>query len=175
MNYLTTHTSISPIRRGLAPGFSLGTPASSTTKTGRHDIAELLLKVALKHQKSNQSMHNTNYCICIVLLRNRSLHCAVNPQPVKGSCFYIVSGLREFVDTWPLSKEHEHPAYVMFFDLGLLIASLMCSNISYCLFSFAIFRYWAYLIKVGYSMKVLCASNLISMFWLPTKIWKIKR
>ena len=27
--------------------FSLGTPASSTTKTGRHDIAEILLKVAL--------------------------------------------------------------------------------------------------------------------------------
>jgi hypothetical protein len=29
-------------------------PASSTTKTGRHDIAEILLKVALKHQKLNQ-------------------------------------------------------------------------------------------------------------------------
>jgi hypothetical protein len=35
--------------------FSLGTPASSTTKTGRHDIAEILLKVALKHQHSNQN------------------------------------------------------------------------------------------------------------------------
>jgi hypothetical protein len=35
--------------------FSPGTPASATTKTGRHDIAEILLKVALKHQKSNQS------------------------------------------------------------------------------------------------------------------------
>jgi hypothetical protein len=33
-------------------------PASSTTKTGRHDIAEILLKVALKHQKSiNQPNH----------------------------------------------------------------------------------------------------------------------
>jgi hypothetical protein len=32
--------------------FSPGTPASSTTKTVRHDIAEILLKVALKHQKS---------------------------------------------------------------------------------------------------------------------------
>jgi hypothetical protein len=31
-----------------------GTPASSATKIGRHDIAEILLKVALKHQKSNQ-------------------------------------------------------------------------------------------------------------------------
>jgi hypothetical protein len=36
--------------------FFPGTPASSTTKTGRHDIAEKLLKVALKHQKIN-----TNY------------------------------------------------------------------------------------------------------------------
>ena len=34
--------------------FSPGTPASSTTKSGRHDIAEILLKAALKHQKSNQ-------------------------------------------------------------------------------------------------------------------------
>jgi hypothetical protein len=37
--------------------FSPGTPASSITKTGRHDIAEILLKVALttKNQKINQS------------------------------------------------------------------------------------------------------------------------
>ena len=31
---------------------SQGTPASSTTKTGRNNIAEILLKVARKHQKS---------------------------------------------------------------------------------------------------------------------------
>jgi hypothetical protein len=37
--------------------FSPGTPASSTTKTGRHDIAEILLKVALKQQKSNQNQN----------------------------------------------------------------------------------------------------------------------
>jgi hypothetical protein len=35
--------------------FSPGTPASSTTKTGRHDIAEILLKVAVKTQKINQN------------------------------------------------------------------------------------------------------------------------
>jgi hypothetical protein len=35
--------------------FSAGTPVSSTTKTGRHDIAEILLKVALKHQKSKSN------------------------------------------------------------------------------------------------------------------------
>jgi hypothetical protein len=42
--------------------FSPGTLASSTTKTGRHDIAEILLKVALntKNQiKSSQSKHFT--------------------------------------------------------------------------------------------------------------------
>jgi hypothetical protein len=75
---LSSFQSLSPIRRGFAPGFvnykkgctrlaaasdkayqllahgwwfSPGTPASSSTKTGRHDIAEILLKVALKHQK----------------------------------------------------------------------------------------------------------------------------
>jgi hypothetical protein len=81
LDYLTTHTSLSPIRRGFAPGFenykkgsirlaaasdkvyqllahgrwfSPDTPASSTTKTGHHDIAEILLKVALNTNKSNQ-------------------------------------------------------------------------------------------------------------------------
>ena len=38
--------------------FSPGTAASSTTKAGRHDIAEILLKAELQHQrsKSNQSL-----------------------------------------------------------------------------------------------------------------------
>jgi hypothetical protein len=31
-------------------------PASSTTKTGRHDIAEILLKVAFKQQKSKPTI-----------------------------------------------------------------------------------------------------------------------
>jgi hypothetical protein len=39
--------------------FSPGTPASSTTKTGRHDIAEILLKVALKHQQSKSNQNET--------------------------------------------------------------------------------------------------------------------
>jgi hypothetical protein len=39
--------------------FSPGTPASSTTKTGRHDIVEILLKVALiTTEKSNQIKSN---------------------------------------------------------------------------------------------------------------------
>jgi hypothetical protein len=76
---------LSPIRRGFAPGFvnykkgctrlaatsdevyqllahgrwfSPSIPASSTTKTGRHDIAEILLKVALKHCKSKSFFHH---------------------------------------------------------------------------------------------------------------------
>jgi hypothetical protein len=79
LDYLTTHTSLSPIWRGFPPGFlnykkgctqlaatsdkayqllahgwwfSSGTTASSTTKTGRHDIAEILLKMVLSTKKS---------------------------------------------------------------------------------------------------------------------------
>ena len=85
---LTTRASLSPIRRGFAPGFanynkgctrlaagsdktyklfalgrwlSPGTPASSTTKTGLHDIAEILLKVALS------TINQTNQPIEILL------------------------------------------------------------------------------------------------------------
>jgi len=46
--------------------FSPGTPASSTTKTGRHAIAEILLKVALntKKSKSNQIVIKTSQLLC---------------------------------------------------------------------------------------------------------------
>jgi hypothetical protein len=76
-------TGLSSIRRGFAPGFvnykkgaldsqlqvivyqllahgrwfSPSTPASSTTKTGRHDIAEILLKVALSTINQIKSKH----------------------------------------------------------------------------------------------------------------------
>jgi hypothetical protein len=46
--------------------FSLGTPASSTTKTGRHDIAEILLKI-----KSNQSNQNQNIHVSIISIVNK--------------------------------------------------------------------------------------------------------
>jgi hypothetical protein len=39
--------------------FSPGTPVSSITKTSRHDIAEILLKVALKHQNQIKSEAST--------------------------------------------------------------------------------------------------------------------
>ena len=48
------------VYQSLAHGrrFSPGTPASSTNKTDRHDIAEILMKVVLKHQKfiTNQNL-----------------------------------------------------------------------------------------------------------------------
>jgi hypothetical protein len=47
--------------------FSPGTSASSTTKTGRHDIAEILLKVALKHQKLNQIKSNKYWKNVIII------------------------------------------------------------------------------------------------------------
>jgi len=42
--------------------FSSGTLTSSTTKTGRHDIAEILLKVALNTIKSNQAKNVAPQC-----------------------------------------------------------------------------------------------------------------
>jgi hypothetical protein len=40
--------------------FSLGTPASSTTATGRYDIAEILLKVTLNTKIQIQIPHKTS-------------------------------------------------------------------------------------------------------------------
>jgi hypothetical protein len=37
--------------------FSLGIPASSTTKSGRHDIAEILLKMALNTKVIPEMCH----------------------------------------------------------------------------------------------------------------------
>jgi hypothetical protein len=88
LDYQTTHTSLSPIWRGFAPDFVNykegctrlasdkayqllahgqwflpGTPASSTNKTGRHDIAEILLKVALNTINQSKSNHELNSSI----------------------------------------------------------------------------------------------------------------
>jgi hypothetical protein len=87
-------TSLSPLRRGFAPGFlnykkrctrlsaasekvyqllshgwwfSPGTPASSTTKTGRHDIAEILLKVSLNTINQILYTKRRNSCLFYVL------------------------------------------------------------------------------------------------------------
>jgi hypothetical protein len=41
--------------------FSMGTPVSSTTKTGHHDIAEILLKVALSTINQSINFSSTAY------------------------------------------------------------------------------------------------------------------
>jgi hypothetical protein len=74
--------------------FSPGTPASSTTKTGRHDIAKILLKMGLKHQKSNQinllaivlsTLLRFTLLIILwhlqnILVNNKVLRCCINIQ-----------------------------------------------------------------------------------------------
>jgi hypothetical protein len=48
-----------------------GTPASSTTKIGRYDIAKILLKVALKHNKSPQkSLCQSSLSLSLSLSQN---------------------------------------------------------------------------------------------------------
>jgi hypothetical protein len=56
--------------------FSPGTPASSTSKTGRHDIAEILLKVAVKQQKSNQSIGG----VMVSVVASSALDCGFKPR-----------------------------------------------------------------------------------------------
>jgi hypothetical protein len=56
--------------------FSPGTPASFTTKIGRHDIAEILLKVALKHQKSIKIKSSSKK------RRASSYHSAISWRPI---------------------------------------------------------------------------------------------
>jgi hypothetical protein len=55
--------------------FSPSTAASSKTKTGRHDIAEILLKVALKHKNINQSMYFIILFEMVCLIDNQGICC----------------------------------------------------------------------------------------------------
>jgi hypothetical protein len=100
LDYLTTHTSLSPIWRGFAVykkgctqhpdasdkvyqllvqgrWFSLGTPASSTTETVRHDIAES----GVKHNK---------------------LICYLNYNKIPGNSFNMMK--LTFINYRPLSQ-----------------------------------------------------------------------
>jgi hypothetical protein len=65
--------------------FSLGTPASSTTKTGRHDIAEILLNVALnKINQINQS---------IFLLQDKDLNYLLHEEKKKIRVLSLFDGI----------------------------------------------------------------------------------
>ena len=124
MDCLTTHTSLSPIQRGFAPGFvnykkgvlvsqpqvikvyqllahgrwfSPGTPVSSTTKTGRHDIAEILLKVALNTKNKIKS----NHIIPAITSKTTQqfdkpeLYFSLNPSFISSICWHIYYGTNE--------------------------------------------------------------------------------
>ena len=122
MDYLTTRTSLSPILRGFAPGFvnyikgctrltatsdkvyqllalgrwfSLGTPASSTTKTGRHDIAEILLKVALNTKNKSitciSSVYTYQLCICLKLFS-----CKLSEKFNTQNYYHLIKMLNKF-------------------------------------------------------------------------------
>jgi hypothetical protein len=94
---LTAHTNLSPIRRGFVPSFvnykkgctrltvasdkvyqllaqgwwfSPGTPASSTTKTSRHDIAES----GVKHQNQINALAPFKYALYTSLVKIRHHH-----------------------------------------------------------------------------------------------------
>jgi hypothetical protein len=58
--------------------FSPGTPASSTTKTGRHDIAEILLKVALNTNYQNLK-NQINWTKSMIIYKFN--------KPVLSTCF----------------------------------------------------------------------------------------
>jgi hypothetical protein len=105
LDYLTPHTILSPIRRGFAPGFvhyktgctrlaatsdnvyqllahgwwfSPGTSAYSTTKTGRHDITEILLNVRLNTKNLIKKIKSIFYHNTGSMVSNKTrCHCTV--------------------------------------------------------------------------------------------------
>jgi hypothetical protein len=62
--------------------FSPGTPASSTTKTGRHDIAEILLKAELNTKIQIQ------ICLCLLLNFLHSIS-----KPLSVLCLNVLQGI----------------------------------------------------------------------------------
>ena len=48
--------------------FSLGTPVSSTNKTDRHDITEILWRVALNNKANKQTNKQTLNIVCTLLI-----------------------------------------------------------------------------------------------------------
>jgi hypothetical protein len=73
--------------------FSPGTPASSTPKTGRHDIAEIMLKVALNtinQIKSNRKTRPPNITNKLSIKNSRILMISVSENfLVEPKCFFF--------------------------------------------------------------------------------------
>ena len=160
MDYLTTHTNLSPIWRGFAPGFvnykkgctrlaaasdkvyqllahgrwfSPGTPASSTTKTGRHEIAEILLKVALKHQKS---IIHTSKHYEYVMKRNGENKKIKSDLPFKTILFKYDMQVNYFYyipDFILFISDYAFPYIILVLSLVTSAAHLATSNVQVCI------------------------------------------
>ena len=118
LDYLTNHTSLSLIRCGFAPGFvnykkgctrhtaasdkvyqllaqgrwfSPGTPTSSTTKTGRHDLVEILLKVAL-NTKNQSIMYCKNDFSKKYCSKGSEIRCEVHFEQNVNNSMFIYQG-----------------------------------------------------------------------------------
>ena len=122
LDYLATHRSLSPIRRGFASRFvnykkgwtrlaaasdkvyqlfvhsrwfSPRIPASSTTKTGRHDIAEMLLNMALNtiNQISQEEFEDTKGAIRIRISKKNRQYNGQNKKYKRTNNFSVISDL----------------------------------------------------------------------------------
>ena len=86
-------------------------PASSTAKSGRHDIAEILLNVALKHKKSikyiwhhlilfEEKRNCKHYFILIIRLNTSTLLCLslkIDKKKLTVACINFCARKFEFV------------------------------------------------------------------------------
>jgi hypothetical protein len=108
--------------------FSPGTPASSTTKTGRHDIVEILLKVALKHQKSNQPIR-LRFAPSFVNYKKGALD--PKPQVIKFTSFLpMVGGFSPGTPASSIIKTGRHDIAEILLKVALSTINQIKSNLS---------------------------------------------
>ena len=82
--------------------FSPSTPASPTTKAGRHDIAEILLKVALKHQKSKFNQVNKYFDTYELM---NFIECKINLYTLCNVLFLMLQHSLLWYECWNLQQQ----------------------------------------------------------------------
>ena len=102
--------------------FTPGTPASSTTKVGRHDIAAILLKVALntKNQSINQS---TLHMFKEKNISPISSHRLLTILHSQNKC--------KIISFAPLQKLYSWVSFNLHLNRRELILKILCNNFSY--------------------------------------------
>ena len=101
--------------------FSPGTPASFTTKTSCHEIAEILLKVALNTSKKSMNQHHNMYS-CITIYDKEEIERPWNNRAYEILCSTIISGLHVFLENMKMT-------WIMFTLYWLGIASTVQNKI----------------------------------------------